>query len=183
MQLDYISNLIAVVAIGVAIRCWIRAKNAERGFHDIYRELSVERAVVESERAVLRSLDGIRQDAPRWMWAQWWARNAAEYPEGDPMGSPVRQLALATLCATGLPELEQALEHACEVASLHASPGDRIETSAQTLAVTLSQALAELRAPQLPWVLWEQETGKPAHHPGRVRNALRELLSVAPSQG
>jgi len=119
-------------------------------------------------RALRAKLDGLREAA----FLQWWARNAAEMTRADPSRPYLVGLAYAAELAPNFGVLLRDFEDLAREAALP----DGLRNAAASFA-------QELRAPRVPWDVWE-ETGRPMHVRGALdlayREALQHLISRIP---
>lgn len=111
-------------------------------------------------RALRVKLDGLREAA----FLQWWTRNAAEMTRADPSRPFLVGLAYAAELAPSFGVLLQDLE---DLAREQALP-----VGLRNAAASFAQ---ELRAPRVPWEVWE-ESGRPIHVRGALDVAYREAL-------
>lgn len=117
-------------------------------------------AELRRRAALRRKLDGLREAA----FLQWWTRNAAEMTRADPSRPYLVALAYAAELAPDFATLLQDLDDLAREAALP----EGLKNAAKSFA-------QELRAPRVPWEVWE-ETGRPMHVRGALDLAYREAL-------
>jgi hypothetical protein len=121
------------------------------------------------QRIALRTrVNGLREAA----FLQWWTRNAAEMTRADPSRPFLVGLAYAAELAPDFATLLRDLEDIVEEKTLPEGLRNAAKSFAQ-----------ELRAPRVPWDVWE-ESGRPIHMRGALdfayRESLRHLLTRIP---
>ena len=109
----------------------------------------------------------LQNAALRYQWHEWWTRNAAEMTRADPARRYLIALAHAAQLA---PDLE-IFERDCD----HIAFDLELPTGLRNAAKSFVE---ELRAPRLPWEVWAETTGKPAHVAAAIELAYREALGV-----
>ncbi len=120
-------------------------------------------------RSAERELQRLRQEhlaqAERFLWIEWWTRNAAETTRADPSRPYLVRLAYAAALAPSMAILEDDLRRI-----------ERDERNPPGLRNAARSYVQELHAAVRPWVQWEAD-GHPRFHPGAQAFAYAEALS------